>query len=342
MSPGSTMTTFATVLAVAGLLTGCSGAPETPGVVTEAPVQQTAEQLLKLTEVHESTGMTLLEGPTFGPDGDLYVVDVTAPSGAPKVQRVDVGTQKASTVFTDATSAFTSAQFSPHDGRLYLTDIAGGTITSITSEGKDPVTFFSGEVDGVRLNPDDIAFNAEGDLYVSDFTAMPGAPLESASAGGRVVRIDHVTAGATVIADKMPSPNGISFTSDFKGLWLSQYAANRIDLLTLGVDGTSVVSQHPAVYVDGGAASVDSNAVDDDGNVYQAFEGQPRIDVYNPQGRLISSVGMPDGGAGLESATNIAIEPGTRNGYITVSGPDGGFIYTFKAEGDGIRQSNGG
>ncbi|MGP9501144.1 SMP-30/gluconolactonase/LRE family protein [Specibacter sp. AOP5-B1-6] len=335
-------TSFAAVLAVAGVLSGCSAAPGEPDLATEVAAQQTAEKLLQLTEVHEETGMALLEGPTFGPDGDLYVVDVTAPSGAPKVQRVDVETQKVSTVFTDDSSAFTSAQFSPLDGRLYLTDIAGGKITSITSEGKDPVTFFSGEVDGVRLNPDDIAFNAAGDLYVSDFTAMPGAPLESASAGGRVVRIDHDTAAATVIADKLPSPNGISFTNDFTGLWLSQYSANRIDLLTLGSDGTSVASLHPGMYVDGGAARVDSNAVDADGNVYQAFEGQPRIDVYNPQGRLVSSVGMPDGGAGLESATNLAIEPGTRNGYITVSGPDGGFIYSFTAEGDGIRQSNGG
>lgn len=42
--------------------------------------------------------MTPLEGSTFGPYGHLY---------------------------TDQTSAFTSAQFSPRDGRLYITDSKG-------------------------------------------------------------------------------------------------------------------------------------------------------------------------------------------------------------------------
>ncbi len=38
---------------------------------------------MQLTEVHGETGMTLLEGPVFGEDGGLYVVDVTAPEGKP-------------------------------------------------------------------------------------------------------------------------------------------------------------------------------------------------------------------------------------------------------------------
>lgn len=111
-----------------------------------------------------------------------------------------------------------------------------------------------------------------------------------------MVRIDHDTAAATVVADKGPSPSCISSTSDFRGLWLSQYSVNRIDLLTLGGNGISVAFLHPARYVDGGADLVDSNAVDADDNVHQAFDGQPRIDVCNPQGWLISNVGMPDGG----------------------------------------------
>ncbi len=43
--------------------------------------------------VHRSATATLLEGPTFGEDGKLRVVDVTAPAGEPKVFRVDVRTK---------------------------------------------------------------------------------------------------------------------------------------------------------------------------------------------------------------------------------------------------------
>lgn len=45
---------------------------------------------------------------------------------------------------------------------------------------------------------------------------------------------------------------------------------------------------------------------------------------------------------GLESATNVAITPGGKTAYMTVSGPDGGYVYRFTALADGIRQSNGG
>ena len=44
----------------------------------------------------------------------------------------------------------------------------------------------------------------------------------------------------------------------------------------------------------------------------------------------------------MDTATNVAIEPGTTDAYMTVSGQDGGFVYEFEAFGEGIRQSNGG
>ena len=63
-----------------GALAGCTDAGDpTAAPSTAAPSVVTAERVLQVTEVHETTGMTLLEGPTFGPDGSLYVVDVTAP-----------------------------------------------------------------------------------------------------------------------------------------------------------------------------------------------------------------------------------------------------------------------
>lgn len=335
---------FVAAVGATVFLAGCTSPTDpAPDGTADAP-RTTATQLLEVTEVHPETGSTLLEGPTFGPDGDLYVVDVTAPAGEPKVLRIDVDTQDVTPIHTDDTSAFTSAQFSPRDDRLYLTDIAGGTITSMTADGEDPQVFFAGEVDGQRFSPDDLAFDEDGDLYLSDFTAFPGAPLEAASGGGRVVRLDAETAEPTVVLDGLASPNGISFTEDFGALWLSQYAANRIDLLTLTEDGEGAASVHPAVYVDAGSAHVDSNAVDAEGNVYQGFEGSPRIVVHGPGGDELATIELPtpDVEAGLSSATNIALRPGTDEGYVTVSGPAGGFVYEFTALGEGIRQSNGG
>lgn len=322
------------LLAIAPLaLASCaSGSAEPAGI---RPVQ-TARELLQVTSPHEATGGTLLEGPTFDVDGALYLVDVMAPAGEPKVLRVDVDAASAEAVYTDEASAFTSAQFSPVDGRLHLTDIVSGAVVSMTADGQDVQDVFSGEVDGARMLPDDIAFGEDGDMFVTDTAGMQSPGWETP---GRVIRIG-VDGEATVLAENLPSPNGISFDERGAGLYVAQYNANRIDYYALGDDGATVDAAFPAIHVDGGRARVDSTAVDAEGNIYQAFHGRPEIEIYSPAGDLLQTVVVP--GDGLESATNLAISPGTDDGYITVSGPAGGFVYTFRALAEGIRSSNGG
>lgn len=330
-------------LAAVGLLVGCA-APGTADAAAggrhpgPAP-ERTATRLVQVTSVHEATGMTLLEGPTFGPGGSLFVVDVTAPAGEPKVLRVDVDTRDVVPVYTNETSAYTSAQFSPYDGRLYLTDFVSGGIDSITADGDDPRTFFAGDVEGQPMRPDDIAFDGSGHLFVTDTTGYADPSWEPQ---GRVVRVDRETAEATVLARDLPAPNGISFTPDYDGLWVSQHTANRVDYLRLDTGRTEVMTAHPAVQVDGGHTQIDSNAVDAAGNVYQGVHGQAKVFVYSSTGELLTTVSLPPRAKGLTSATNIAIRPGTTDAYLTVSGAAGGFVYEFEALADGIRQSNGG
>lgn len=143
-------------LAAAGLLalTGCgtqtveeSGKPG--GASGEGRIIR-AQQVMRLTDVHEQTGMTLLEGPVFDADGSLLVVDVTAPPGEPKVLRVDVRKKTSQGVHTDDRGNYTSAQFSPYDGRIYLTDFSHGDIVSLAPDGGDRRIFFSGDVDARR------------------------------------------------------------------------------------------------------------------------------------------------------------------------------------------------
>ncbi|OZF26129.1 SMP-30/gluconolactonase/LRE family protein [Rhodococcus sp. 14-2483-1-2] len=322
-------------LVVTGALIGCTN-PEPLADVDK----QTAKRLVQVTAGHGSAGNALLEGPTFGPDGKLYLVDVTAPAGAPKVMRVNVDTKTVETIFTDATSAYTSAQFSPIDGRLYLTNVAGGRIDSITADGSDHRTVFSGDVEGEQMMPDDLTFDNNGTMFVTDIIGFldPVNPNR-----GRLVRIDSATGAVSVIADQLESPNGISFDTDVSNLWVSQYGANRIDYVELNDDRTAVAVRRPAVYHDGGISQIDSNAVDSDGNVYQALHRRPAIVVYDKFGNYLTTIEIPVGDAsGLDTATNIAVLPGTTTAYMTVSGDDGGYLYTFEALAQGIRQTNGG
>lgn len=316
------------------------GGSDASGVRLHAPMpERIAKRLIKVTSVHEATGMTLLEGPTFGPDGGLYLVDVTAPAGEPKVLRVDVDERDVAAVHTDGASAYTSAQFSPYDGRLYLTDFVSGGIQSITADGDDPRTFFAGDVDGQPMRPDDVAFDEVGNLFVTDTSGYADPSWEPQ---GRVVRIDAESAEATVLARDLPAPNGISFTPDFDALWVSHNTGNRVDHLRLDEARTEVATAHPAIYFSGGQSQIDSTAVDAEGNVYQGVHGQAKVFVYSPAGELLTMVSLPERAKGLTSATNIAIKPGTTDAYMTVSGTAGGFVYEFDALAEGIRQSNGG
>ncbi|WP_155069231.1 SMP-30/gluconolactonase/LRE family protein [Streptomyces taklimakanensis] len=324
------------VLALAGCGTQTSGSTSDPGG-PRADRTIRAQQVMRLTQAHQETGMTLLEGPVFDEDGRLLVVDVTAPAGAPKVLRVDVRKKTSEPVHTDDRGAYTSAQFSPYDGRIYLTDFAHGDIVSLAPDGSDPRTFFSGEVDGARMNPDDLAFDQEGNLYVSDSRGM-----SEGEARGRVVRIDRDGKDATVLVDGLAAPNGISFDADYRGLWFSELTQNRVSYLLLDAEG-SVASRHTALRIDGGVAQTDSIAVDADGNLYQGLHGRPAMAIYSKNGERLATVEVPARAAeGLESATNVAITPGGTRAYMTVSGPDGGYLYAFDAPAEGVRQSNGG
>jgi lactonase len=321
------------------VLTGCgteSGDPEGEVVSVSAGRTIRAQKVMQLTQVHTETGMTLLEGPTFGKDGGLFVVDVTAPEGKPKVIRVNVGKKTSRAVHTDGRGAYTSAQFSPYDGRLYLSDFAHGEVVSLAPDGGDKRTFFSGEVDGAQMNPDDIAFDQDGNLYVSDSRG-----LSEGEAHGRVVRISRDGAKTTVLAKDLAAPNGVSFDADYRGLWFSELTENRISYLLLDAKG-EVTSRHTAIRVDAGIAQTDSIAVDADGNLYQGLHGRAAMAVYDRYGERLATVELPAQDEGLESATNVAITPGGTKAYMTVSGPAGGYLYSFDALAAGIRQSNGG
>ena len=333
-------------LLVAGVLAGCATTadavpadrPAAPGAHGRVETR-TAEKVLQVSEVHDETGMTLLEGPTFGTDGRLYLVDVTAPAGDPQLMAVDLAAGEVEPVLTDGSGAYTSAQFSPVDGRLYLTDYAGGRIVSVRPDGDDLRVVAKGPVDGRRMQPDDLTFDDDGNMFVTDaqYTTYPDA-----EPSGRVLRFDAGGGEGTVLADHQPNPNGISFDAGGGALWVSQLDANRVDRLTLDEDRTAVTAGHTGMHVDGGPTQTDSNAVDAAGNVYQGVHGEPKILVFGPDGTRRATVVLPAGHDGLESATNLAIRPGTTDAYVTVSGPAGGFVYRFDALAAGVRQSNGG
>jgi lactonase len=280
---------------------------------------------------------TALEGGAFGPDGQLYFTDITAPANAPKVLRVNVKTDKVTPVYSDATSAFSSVQFSPVDHLAYMTNLIDGSIDRMKPDGSGFETFFSGPVAGSKMVPDDLTFDPAGDMFVSDLKGTPWSPE------GRVVRVPADGGKPTVLIDGMASPNGVSFTPDYSELWVSEFTGDREDHLTLSEDHKTVLASGVGMTGNSGPGGFDSNAIDSKGNIYQCVYGAGRVLVWSPTGVLLQTISIPQNLPKPQRlVANLAIQPGTRDGYLIVGGPNGGYLYKFKALAPGGSQSNGG
>jgi lactonase len=278
----------------------------------------------------------VLEGPAFGPDGLLYFVRSTAPPGQPKIIAFDPATLRYHGVYTDDHSVFSSIQFSPMDGRMYATDFTGA-IDRLNLDGSGFTTVVSGPVLGSSMVTDDMTFDRSGAMFVTDMRGTPWSPV------GRIIRFDPDGSNPTLLQGGLASPNGISFTPDFSALWVSEFTAGREDYLPLSADHTAVGAGHIGMHASVGQAQLDSNAVDTAGNIYQCIFGGGEVLVWAPDGSLAAKIVVPQTLPHDELlTTNLAIKPGTRDGYLVVGGHSGGFIYSFRSLAPGGSQSNGG
>lgn len=299
-----------------------------------------ASELVKIAGSHEESGLgevkNLAEGPAFGSDGSLYMTDVAAPSGEPKILKLDLGTKEWTEIHTDEDGLYSSAQFSPRDGKLYVTDM-GGAILRMNPDGSGVETVFDGPIGERVMVADDIAFDPNGNMYITDFTGTPWDPM------GRLVRIDAAGGAPIVLQDGLASPNGISFTPDYARLWVNETTANRLINFGLSEDGTSVIDGRIGLHVNlgtqsgGGSMSLDSITIDNEGNIYQSIYGRGEIMIWNSVGDLVATVIMKDDSAAEPlGVTNVAIKPGAKDAYATVGANNGSYIYQFEAVGEGI------
>ncbi len=278
----------------------------------------------------------LLEGGAFGPDGNFYFADVLARPGRPKILVLNPRTKRSHGIYTDKTGAYTSTQFDAH-GKLWVTDFTGGKIDEMNRNGTGFRTTFSGKLEGRTMHPDDISFDPQGNMFVSDTSGTPWQPI------GRVVRLDAEGRKPKTVMDGLASPNGVSFAPEYGRMWVSEYTGQREDLLTLNQKRTAVAEAQVGMHASPGVGHLDSNMVDAAGNIYQCVNEDGEILVWSEHGRLLETIKIrQDLGAPEMSATNLAIRPGTRTAYVVVGGKAGGFVYTFRTLAKGYAGSNGG
>lgn len=220
------------------------------------------------------------------------------------------------------------------DGSLYGADFFNQKVTRIdprTGESTDVVT--AADVDTEHFAPDDLVFDSSGNLFISDMQGDVTDPR------GRVYRLSP-SGELTVLVDNISAPNGVALSADDQYLWVADYHGSRLLRVTLDEDG-NLSSQFWADMVEvmghfSGPGLPDSNTVDSDGNVYQAFYRGGRAVVMGQEGGRVAEIRLAGGNKNYMLTTNMVIRPGGTEAYLVAGGKGGARLYRFTALAKGI------
>ena len=307
-----------------------------PHLVTEWPKMPTAPLPPELTvlptivaepwfQIEAPRPRPTLEGSVFDRDGNLIVCYREHPWS--QIIRISPK-RELEVVYRNENAVFTGAAVH-RDGRIFVADLERGRILVLGPDGT-PERELLEQYAQKQIHPNDLAFDLQGNLYVSDFDGSWGNP-----AGG-IYRIDAEGDYTQfhLVADKLNRPNGVAFSPDNTILWTSESVEGTVVRIVLDASGQKrpLFLSCLATYRSSGFEPIDSCRCDSQGNVYQAFQYGGRLLVLDSRGVPIGNVVVPDrGNGGCMSTPSLAIKPGTSEGYLIGSGPTGSWVFTFPA-----------
>ncbi|TCR60585.1 SMP-30/gluconolactonase/LRE family protein [Bosea sp. BK604] len=243
---------------------------------------------------------SLLEGPSFDRDGNLYCVDI--PWG--RVFRIDP--KGAFTLVAEYDGEPNGLKIH-RDGRIFIADYKNGIMVLDPETGS--VTPFLARVRLERLKAvNDLVFASNGDMYFTD-QGLTGHHDPT----GRVFRV-RADGRADCLLDNIPSPNGIVLDPSESVLYVAVTRANAIWRVPLMRDGT-VAKVGTFIQLSGGGGP-DGLAIDEAGNLAVAHIGIGAVWLFSEVGEPMLRV---QSGFGRHT-TNMAYGgPDRRSLFITES-----------------------
>lgn len=244
---------------------------------------------------------SLLEGPSFDRDGNLYCVDL--PAG--RVLKLSIGGEFSVIAEYDG---WPNGLKIHKDGRIFIADYKNGIMELDPVNGKiSPYLVRAGLEHFKAVN--DLFFAANGDLYFTD-QGLTGYHDPS----GRLFRL-RPTGHIDCLLDNVPSPNGLVMNLEENVIYLAVTRANAVWRVPLKADG-GVTKVGTFVQLSGGNGP-DGLALDENGGLVIAHFGLGCAWVTNFLGEPLFRV---QSCAGLHTTNVLFGGPDNKNLYITEAG----------------------
>jgi len=189
-------------------------------------------------------------------------------------------------------------------GRIVTCEHLSRRVTRTEHDGR--ITVLADNYQGKRFNsPNDVVVKSDGSIWFTDPVFGIGGYYEGEKDTPQlpfnVYRID-AKGSVTVAAKGINQPNGLAFSPDESLLYVVESRAVPRKILAYDVIGGRKLANRRVV-IDAGPGTPDGFRCDIDGNLWCGWGmGQAGLDgvhVFNPQGKLIGRIDLPERCANL-------------------------------------------
>ena len=245
-----------------------------------------------------ASGMRWAEGPVWFGDG-RFLLWSDIPNN--RIMKWDEETGAVSVFRKPSNNSNGNAR--DRQGRLITCEHDARRVTRTEYDGS--ITVIADKYDGKPLNsPNDLVCRSDGSIWFTDppfgilgfyegHVATPELPTN-------VYRWDPKSKEIRAVVEDIDRPNGLAFSPDESKLYVVEGSKRVIRAFDVVEDGMKLTNSRAAVKIEAG--SPDGLRVDVDGNLWCGWgggEGQDGVAVFNPDGKLIGRIDLPERCANL-------------------------------------------
>ena len=276
--------------------------PRYPDPAIQIVDQSFARYRLNASKVERlATGSRWAEGPVWFGDG-RYVLWSDIPNN--RIMRWDEETGAVG-VFRKP-SGFANGNTRDRQGRLLTCEHGLRRVSRTEYDGA--IVTVADRHEGKPLNsPNDIVCKSDGSIWFTDppfgILGFYEGYMAKPELATNVYRIDGASGRLSVMAGDINRPNGLAFSPDESRLYVVESGATPRSILAYDVTDHGARLTSKRVFIDAGAGTPDGFRCDVDGNLWCGWgmgqEGLDGVHVFNPDGRLIGRINLPERCANL-------------------------------------------